>query len=82
MTILALGGLELGLQIGIGAGLWPGCRSPPSVSRAKALPPGIEPGRAQTQFLCDDLSRLPTAQPVADRLALEGSVEFPTDFNR
>ena len=82
MAVLAQGGVQLGLQIGGRAGLCPGGRSPPSVSRGKALSPSIEPIGVQTQLLGDNLSGLAAGEPVVDRFMLEGFGERTTAFNR
>jgi hypothetical protein len=48
----------------------------------EVLLPGIKPVGFEAQFLRDHRGRLATAMPVLERFALEGFIEFTTDFNR
>src|ERR1035437_8434451 len=82
MVVLTLGGGELGLEFGQRAGLRPRPRFPPSGGGGEVLLPGIKPVGFEAQFLRDHRSRLATAMPVLERFALEGFIEFTTDFNR
>src|ERR1035437_5389954 len=82
MVVLTLGGGELGLEFGQRAGLRPRPRFPPSGGGGEVLLPGIKPVGFEAQFLRDHRGRLATAMPVLERFALEGFIEFTTDFNR
>ena len=78
MAILSQRDVELRLDVGAGAGLCPGSRSPPSGSRGKELPPGIEPLDLQPQLLGDDRSSLAAGNPIVHCFALEGFIELST----
>ena len=82
MPVLAQGRVQLGLQRRGRAGLRPGGRSPPSVSRGEAPPPRIEPIGFDTQLLGDDPSGLATREPVVDRFKFEVLIELTTAFDR
>src|ERR1022692_2671041 len=75
MTILALRGIQLPLQIGHRAGL--DRRRPPPSDGGDKLSPGIKQIGVDAQLPPNNLSRLTAAKPVQDRLTFEGFVEFP-----
>src|ERR1017187_4957822 len=75
MTILALRGIQLPLQIGHRAGL--DRRRPPPSDGGDQLSPGIKQIGVDAQLPPDNLSRLTAVEPVQDRLTFEGFVEFP-----
>src|ERR1017187_7883027 len=75
MTILALRGIQLPLQIGHRPGL--DRRRPPPSDGGDKLSPGIKQIGVDAQLPPNNLSRLTAAKPVQDRLTFEGFVEFP-----
>src|SRR5271170_3852850 len=80
MAVLALGGLQLPLQIGDRARLG-SSRSGPRDIRCQ-LSPRIKEVGIDTQFLPNHRSGLAALEPVQDRLAFEGFVEFPVFSDR
>src|SRR2546421_12168479 len=80
MTDLALRSLQLALQIGHRAGL--GRRGSPPSDGGDQLSPGVEQVRVDAQFLSNHFSGLAAVEPVLDRLAFEGFVEFPALSDR
>src|SRR2546422_544373 len=70
----ALRGIQLALQIGNRTGL--SRRRPPPSEGGDQLPPGVKQVGVDAQLLTNYRSRLAAIEPVLDRLAFEGFVEF------
>src|ERR1035441_1288641 len=81
MPHLAQGGIQLGLEIGGGAGPCPRRRPPPSGGRGKALFPGIQPVGADPQLFGDHFRGLAAGQPVIHGFAFERFIEFTAGLN-
>src|ERR1017187_7680268 len=75
MTEFTLRGLQLALQISYRARL--GRRRSPPSDGGDQLSPSIEEVGVDAQLLADNLSRLAAVEPVLDRFAFKGFVEFP-----
>src|SRR6266699_1585695 len=80
MTQFALGSIQLALQIGHRTGL-PRRRPPPS-DGGDQLPPGIKQIGVDAQLLTNHRSGLAALQPVGDRFAFKGLIEFPPFSDR
>src|ERR1019366_937688 len=80
MTEFTLRGLQLALQISYRARL--GRRRSPPSDGGDQLSPSIEEVGVDAQLLADNLSRLAAVEPVLDRFAFKGFVEFPALWDR
>src|SRR5436190_7559391 len=80
MTQFAMRSIQLALQIANRAGL--GRRRSPPSGGGDQLSPGVEQVGGEAQLLRHHLSRLSAVEPVLNRLAFEGFIEFPTPFDR
>jgi hypothetical protein len=80
MTVFALGGVQLLLQIGDRARL--GRRCPSHRALGHQLSPGVKEVGIDAQFLAHHRSGLAAMEPVQDRFAFKGFVEFPMHSDR
>src|SRR5438552_17452203 len=80
MTQFTVRGIQLALQIGHRAGL--GRRRSPPSDGGDQLSPRIKEGGVDAQLLPNHRSGLAAVEPVQDRFAFEGFVEFPALSDR